>query len=252
MLEFLFQGTPFTVKIRSRCFDSTIGSCLFAASTAHLIVLWGERSDPYLQALQFFGMVGSLLCVLAAKPFLSSRMSDQEDLVNLDNATTTANLPDSTEDSQLFVPLNCLWLVKNSTVTYYVIVGVVAVVGGLLHMVDTWRSGWNLSHLSGTRNQMNRDSRQESDFEPRYQSCMTIGLLCMLILFYSLSLETFVSFIISLQSIIWVGQQVMQQPWQQCSGAVLCYPGLLLLFCPTSYKPHHFWPHNVYCVWQVW
>ncbi len=119
----------------------------------------------------------------------------------MSNTTTKAPDPIWTDETTNQLP------VSQSSVTVehfhtnihfvYIIVGVAAVLGALFHLINVWFSGWNLQRIGRSRTQMKVITDRESDTESKCLCCVTIGILCAMVVFYSLVLETFASFVIS-------------------------------------------------------
>ncbi len=175
---------------------------LLTASNAFLMELWGKRSDPYLQALQFIGTLGCTLCPLIVKPFL--RGSFHGEPLNSSNATTAENSLDWTSEFATTLQPSSVTRLSVSVEEFhtnihfvYIIVGSAAFVGALLHAVNIWRSNCNLQKITETRSEIVVAPHTKTNPEAKCQSCVTIGLLCAMTLFFCLVLDTFGSFVIS-------------------------------------------------------
>ncbi len=128
------------------------------------IDLWGDASDPVLQALHFFTTVGCMISFQIAKPFLADRLptgtswfvtntTEQSNTNAMD--TVTSSLKNITN-----MPTNFQSDVEN----VYFIVGACCIVGTLLLLVSWLCSSCKLNHsLQGqTKDQSGQRSRSQA------------------------------------------------------------------------------------------
>ncbi len=170
-----------------------------SGGNAFTIDLWGDASDPYLQALHFFATVGCTLCVQIAKPFLAERVHQSEAYlvgVNCTQEETMSNTPDHTTP----VCLNTTKIpnkFESDVQNVFFIVGAFCVFGTLMLLVSWVFSGCKWSHTPQTTIEDAQKQSVQSSTSPRRSKCymlMTLFLLCIVSFLGYGNEETFAAF----------------------------------------------------------
>ncbi len=156
--------------------------------------LWGDKSDPFIQALCLFFGVGAVLCVQVAKQFLACRPTDSilfktnssENVFGLYNST---NVPDMVHE----VPIS---FQSDYEIAYYIL-GAFCIVGAVVQIVSWVHSGNKLCHLlPGQEGKIQSPSLQSSQLYEHNQGFFVAAsfILCFIAFLGSAIDETFGAF----------------------------------------------------------
>ena len=135
-----------------------------SGSIVFLMDLWGNKSDPFVQARTLFLFVGNMLCVQVAKQFLADRTSVRTnvttDVAGFANTTDTSPTQADRFESDI----------KNA----YFFTGALCIVGMVTQILSWIHSGHKLNYLlQDTEEETSSLSQQNPEFSAQNTCCLS-------------------------------------------------------------------------------
>lgn len=169
-----------------------------SGSSAFTIDLWGNQSDPFLQATLFFASIGCVLCVQVSKQFLAERVNTEtgveipmnftaEYYARNSSAPAPSVLDNATETSNSF---------HSEVENVFYIIAAISCFGAAMQMTCWFHSGCSLSHLQNTRGEKQPTALQISHAQTMSRSYLLVAsvLLCCVAFLGSSSEDNFSAF----------------------------------------------------------